>query len=351
MTRHPQSQPTAHPAAHLDQVGVVAIGRNEGERLGRCIDSIPSGIRGAVYVDSGSTDESMTVARSRGVDVVELDMSVPFTAGRARNAGFDRLLAKYPDIEMVHFVDGDCELVPGAVEAVVAEMRSAPDIVGVCGWTRERHPERTPFNALCDIEWRMRPVGDTQAFGGIFLVRASAFRQVGGFDPQVIAAEDDELAPARDGRRERERDEDRERRVRDDARVERRDAIAEGEHDGPVATVGGAHGAARGHAEARRRRGRARERDERVAVGGERRRERAAPARPRREQHDDERREHEDGATIDGRHEARHAAPCPAPPCAQRDQARNAPAASATSASGQTSAWIVSKADGQRRSM
>ena len=193
MTRHPQSQPTAHPAAHLDQVGVVAIGRNEGERLGRCIDSIPPGIRGAVYVDSGSTDDSMTVARSRGVDVVELDMSVPFTAGRARNAGFDRLLAKYPDLEMVHFVDGDCELVPGAVEAVVAEMRSAPDIVGVCGWTRERHPERTPFNALCDVEWRMRPVGDTQAFGGIFLVRASAFRQVGGFDPRVIAAEDDEL--------------------------------------------------------------------------------------------------------------------------------------------------------------
>ena len=182
-----------HAAVGLDEVGVVAIGRNEGDRLGRCLDSMPRGIRGGVYVDSGSTDDSVTEARRRGVDVVDLDMSRPFTAARARNAGFDRLLALFPGIKMVHFVDGDCEFVPGAVEAVVAEMNSAPDIVAVCGWTRERHPERTAFNALCDIEWRMRPVGDTTAFGGIFLVRASAFRGVGGFDPDVIAAEDDEV--------------------------------------------------------------------------------------------------------------------------------------------------------------
>ncbi len=181
------------PPQGLHGVGVVAIGRNEGDRLARCLESLPLGIRGAVYVDSGSTDDSVAEARRRGVEVVELDMSRPFTAARARNAGFDRLLALHPDVQMVHFVDGDCEFVPGAVEAVVAEMNAAPDVVAVCGWTRERYPERTPFNALCDIEWRMRPVGDTTAFGGIFLVRASAFAQVGGFDPEVIAAEDDEV--------------------------------------------------------------------------------------------------------------------------------------------------------------
>lgn len=189
MTRQSDTQ----AAVNLHEVGVVAIGRNEGQRLTRCLASLPAGIRGAVYVDSGSTDDSVARARRDGVAVVELDMSIPFTAGRARNAGFDRMLELYPDLKFVHFVDGDCEFVPGAIEAAVAEMNSAPDIVVVCGWTRERHPDRTPFNALCDVEWRMRPVGDTQAFGGIFLVRAAAFRAVGGFNPEVIAAEDDEV--------------------------------------------------------------------------------------------------------------------------------------------------------------
>ncbi|MBC8132295.1 MAG: glycosyltransferase family 2 protein [Deltaproteobacteria bacterium] len=177
----------------MNQVGIVAIGRNEGARLTRCLKSLPAGIRGGVYVDSGSTDDSLERARGNGIEVVALDMSVPFTAARARNAGFDRLLQLYPDVQLVHFVDGDCEFVPGAIEAALAEMNTAPDIVVVCGWTRERHPERTPFNALCDVEWRMRPVGDTQAFGGIFLVRAAAYRAVGGFNPDVIAAEDDEI--------------------------------------------------------------------------------------------------------------------------------------------------------------
>ena len=68
-------------------VGVVAIGRNEGERLKKCLESLV-GIAGyVVYVDSGSSDGSVTVARGMGVEVVELDLSIPFCAARARNAG------------------------------------------------------------------------------------------------------------------------------------------------------------------------------------------------------------------------------------------------------------------------
>lgn len=177
----------------LAEVGLVVIGRNEGKRLLRCLDGLPRGLRQVVYVDSGSTDGSQAEARRRGVDVVDLDMSVPFTAARARNAGFDRMLHLHPTLEMVHFLDGDCELVPGWIEAAVAEMKSAPDIVAVCGWLRERHPERSPFNAICDIEWRNGPLGDTTAFGGIVLIRAAALRAVGGYNPDVIAAEDDEV--------------------------------------------------------------------------------------------------------------------------------------------------------------
>ena len=77
----PVFSPTSEDrTARLSAVGVVAIGRNEGERLIRCLDSLPPGLKGAVYVDSGSTDGSVQRARERGVDVVELDLSLPFVS-------------------------------------------------------------------------------------------------------------------------------------------------------------------------------------------------------------------------------------------------------------------------------
>jgi hypothetical protein len=53
--------------------GVVAIGRNEGERLKCCLQSA-AGVGTLVYVDSGSDDGSVAWARARGIDVVELDV-------------------------------------------------------------------------------------------------------------------------------------------------------------------------------------------------------------------------------------------------------------------------------------
>jgi GT2 family glycosyltransferase len=184
---------TEDAGVSLGDVGVVAIGRNEDQRLVRCLESLPRSIRQAVYVDSGSTDGSVQNARQRGVEVVELDMSRPFTAARARNEGFARLMALHPDLALVQFVDGDCEIVPGFIEEAAAIMRGEPDVAAVCGWRRERHPERTPYNTLCDVEWRMGPLGATPSFGGDVLVRAAALQAVGGYNPEVIAAEDDEL--------------------------------------------------------------------------------------------------------------------------------------------------------------
>lgn len=175
------------------RIGVVLIGRNEGERLVRALDSVRGGGRPVVYVDSGSTDDSCNAARERGATVVDLDMSVPFTAARARNEGFERLMLDHPELELVQFIDGDCEVVPGFIEAAAATLDGDPSIVAVCGWRRERHPERSVFNRICDVEWRWGRVGNTPCFGGDVMIRARALQEVGGYDPTVIAAEDDEV--------------------------------------------------------------------------------------------------------------------------------------------------------------
>src|SRR4051812_38484166 len=100
----------------MNDLGIVIIGRNEGERLRGCLDSAVGRCGAVVYVDSGSTDGSVALARSKGAEVVELDMSRPFTAARARNEGFERLRAIDPEVRFVQFVDGDCELVDGWLE-------------------------------------------------------------------------------------------------------------------------------------------------------------------------------------------------------------------------------------------
>lgn len=172
--------------------GVVAIGRNEGERLRQCLQSVIGKVAGVVYVDSGSTDESVAMARSMGVLVVELDMSVPFTAARARNAGFAYLLESFPHLDYIQFVDGDCEVVAGWLENASEFLDEHPDVAVACGRRRERYPQRSIYNALCDIEWDA-PIGGVRACGGDAMMRADSFRAVDGFRPDMIAGEEPEL--------------------------------------------------------------------------------------------------------------------------------------------------------------
>jgi glycosyltransferase involved in cell wall biosynthesis len=178
--------------SQLHKVGLVAIGRNEGERLGQCLRSAIGKVALVVYVDSGSTDGSLELARSIGADLVELDLSTPFTAARARNEGLARLLQVIPDIEFVQFVDGDCEIVDGWLDRAQQELVAKPDVAVVCGRRRERFPNATPYNQLCDIEWNT-PIGETKACGGDSMMRIQAFQQVGGFNPALIAGEEPEL--------------------------------------------------------------------------------------------------------------------------------------------------------------
>jgi GT2 family glycosyltransferase len=184
-------------------IGCVAIGRNEGERLDRCLRSLgcragtaeppPSGPRPTcVYVDSGSSDGSVELARALGAHVVELDLATPFTAARARNAGFRALIEVAPATAYVQFVDGDCEVAPGWLASASRRLAERPELAVVCGRRRERFVARSVYNRLCDIEWDT-PVGPARACGGDALVRRSAFEQVGGFDPGLIAGEEPEL--------------------------------------------------------------------------------------------------------------------------------------------------------------
>ena len=175
------------------RVGVVAIGRNEGERLASCLASALASQCRVVYVDSGSSDGSVELARRLGALVVELPASLPFTAARARNAGFEALGAAEPDLELVQFVDGDCELDRGWIARAASYLAGHARTAAVCGRRRERYRKASPYHRVIDLEWDT-PVGSAAEFGGDVMIRSEVFSAVGGYDPSLIAGEDPDLA-------------------------------------------------------------------------------------------------------------------------------------------------------------
>lgn len=179
----------------MSRIGVVTIGRNEGERLIRCLQSLqaqlPEGCP-VVYVDSGSTDGSLEAARTLGVHTVELDLTIPFTMARGRNAGFAYLREHFPEIDYVQFIDGDCELLAGWLDSAIRALDEDARLAIVCGRRRERSPEASVYNRLADMEWNTA-VGEAKECGGDALMRVSAIQEVNGYNPSLIAGEEPDL--------------------------------------------------------------------------------------------------------------------------------------------------------------
>jgi cellulose synthase/poly-beta-1,6-N-acetylglucosamine synthase-like glycosyltransferase len=176
----------------LTDTAVIAIGRNEGARLVACLESVAGIASTVIYVDSGSTDESIQNAKRLGAHVASLDMSVPFTAARARNAGLEQLGIVGPKPRYVMMVDGDCAIHADWLSAARDFLESHPDAGGVCGRRRERHPHSSIYNQLCDWEWDTR-IGKTRACGGDVMWRMEAIDAIGGYDSSIIAGEDEEI--------------------------------------------------------------------------------------------------------------------------------------------------------------
>lgn len=171
-------------------VSVVVIGRNEGPRLERCLASVASMVRDrfeteVIYVDSGSTDDSLAHATRLRASTVALQAERP-TAAMGRNAGWKRARGS-----IVLFLDGDTVLDPRFVMDSLAGFDDG-DIAVIWGHRRELHPGHSIYNRVLDLDWVYAP-GDTQFCGGDALFRRSVLETTGGFDETLIAGEEPEL--------------------------------------------------------------------------------------------------------------------------------------------------------------
>lgn len=170
---------------------MVVIGRNEGERLRACLESLRA-VRPLVYVDSGSTDGSRELAAAYADEVIILDRATGFSAARARNAGIEALQKRDPGLAFAQTVDGDCAVDPQWLDRARHDLSADATVAAVFGRRREKFADRNGFHRAADLEWAV-PLGKVASCGGDAMFRLAAFRAVGGFNPALIAGEEPEL--------------------------------------------------------------------------------------------------------------------------------------------------------------
>lgn len=172
-------------------LSIVVIGRNEGARLQRCLESVHrmhglDGEKELIYVDSASTDGSLQIAADLGA------MAICLTGGRqcaarARNAGLAAARAPF-----ILFLDGDTILNPDFPRLALRTLETDDQVAAVWGNLKEIHPERSIYNRTLDLEW-ICPPGETEVCGGNVLMRKAALDAVEGYDSTLIAGEEPEL--------------------------------------------------------------------------------------------------------------------------------------------------------------
>ena len=175
----------------LPHIDCVIIGVNAAATLERCLTSIqscsyPQDRLHIYYVDGGSTDASLAIARRMaGIPTLALNPEFP-TPGLGRNAGW-----RAGDSPLIQFLDSDTILHPDWLKRGI--MALSADYAAVKGNRCEIYPERSVYNWIASLEWN-GPAGDAECFGGDVLVRREVLVATGGYDEALVGGEDPELS-------------------------------------------------------------------------------------------------------------------------------------------------------------
>ncbi|HEV2694360.1 MAG TPA: glycosyltransferase [Verrucomicrobiae bacterium] len=136
-----------------------------------------------VVCDNNSTDRTAEIARTAGAHVV----FEPFNQiGRARNSGAGAATGDW-----FIFVDADSHPSRGLFDDVAEQITAGQTVAG--GATVELDEKIFSANLITGI-WNLTSRFKKWVAGSFIYIQADAFRELGGFNPEIFAAEELELS-------------------------------------------------------------------------------------------------------------------------------------------------------------
>ncbi len=173
-------------------LSIIIPAFNEERLIMHCLDSVAESLAAnqkpgftaeIIVVDNNSTDKTAELATQAGAKVVFEPIN---QIGRARNSG-----ATVATGEWLLFVDADSLLNPGMVTDILNMIESG-QYVG-CGSVM--HMPDLPWWGKAAIQlWTVFSVVFHWASGALVVCRADAFREVGGFNQELFAADEIDLS-------------------------------------------------------------------------------------------------------------------------------------------------------------
>lgn len=163
------------------EISFVVIGYNEGLNLRAALRSVKQCAMHEdryelIYVDGGSTDSSLAVARELEADQI-LGGDKRRRAAENRNLGLAAARGEY-----VQFLDGDMEMHPAWPETALRLLREKPDVACVYGELEEKR--NNVFYEAMQLDWEM-PEGPALYCGGAAMWRKEPLQKLGGFPEDV----------------------------------------------------------------------------------------------------------------------------------------------------------------------
>lgn len=173
-------------------LSIIIPAFNEERLIETCLQSVSNSVAAnakpgftseVIVADNNSTDNTAELAEKAGARVVFEPIN---QIGRARNAG-----AAVATGDWFLFVDADSLLNPGMIADVLRLIESGKSVG--CGSTM--YMDDLPLWADLGLKlWTVASVTMCWASGALVVSRADAFREVGGFNQELFAADEIDLS-------------------------------------------------------------------------------------------------------------------------------------------------------------
>ena len=166
-----------------EDVTFVVIGRNEAKNLPRCFESIQMVCKNIIFIDSGSVDNSLEIAKNYEIKkIIKYKANFP-TPALSRCIGTEDITTEY-----IQFLDGDMSIDDSWINVGLSKLKKHPEIALVHGNKKHYINSESKYNIQTDNKDWQSPY-----LGGAFLIRSSVYHESGGFDPRFYGEEERDL--------------------------------------------------------------------------------------------------------------------------------------------------------------